>query len=105
METETAELRSKDEIKADIERNRTEVTSAVRRTKTAAVERNPAVLAWRATKRKYFATKAKSVSKARQTDVTIRSNIYRSIGFVLLAGMVVGLFARRKRKIVVCKEI
>jgi ElaB/YqjD/DUF883 family membrane-anchored ribosome-binding protein len=105
MATAEKELRSKDEIKADIERNRYQVRSAFGRTKTAVVERNPAVLAWQATRRKFFEAKIKSASKARQADVAVRSNIYRTIAFAAIAGIVAGLFVPRKRKVVVCREL
>lgn len=105
MATAETELRSKEEIAEDIERNRYQVRSAFKRTKTAVVERNPAVLAWQATKQKCFTAKQKSVVKARRADISIRSNIYRTIAFAAIAGIVVGLFAPRKRKIVVCREV
>ncbi|MDB6026105.1 MAG: hypothetical protein JWM68_2328 [Verrucomicrobiales bacterium] len=102
---ETADLRSKEEIKADIEQNRHQVRSQYRRTKTAVVEQNPAVLAWQATKRKFSRAKAKSVLRAREADISVRSNVYRTLAFAAIAGVLVGLFAPRKRKIVVYKEL
>jgi len=99
------ELRSKEEITADIEQNRRQVRSAFYQTKTAVVDRNPAVLAWRATKQKCFETKQKTVAKARRTDITIRTNIYRTIAFAALAGMIVGLLVPRKRKVIVDEEV
>ena len=105
MATADIELRSKEEIAADIERNRQQARSAFYKTKTAVVERNPVVRAWRATKEKCFETKQKTVSKARRTDIAIRTNIYRTIAFAAIAGIVAGLFIPRKRKVVIVREL
>ena len=101
---QTADLRSKREIAGDIEQTRQQMRSALKRTKTAVVERNPAVVAWRALKKKSFETKQKTVTQARRTDIAVRTNIYRTIAFATIAGIVIGLFAPRKRKIIVCRE-
>jgi ElaB/YqjD/DUF883 family membrane-anchored ribosome-binding protein len=104
MATAELELRSKEEIAEDIERNRHQARSAYVRTKTAVVERNPAVLAWRATKQKCFEAKQRSVVQARRTDLKVRTNLYRTIAFAAIAGIVVGLFAPRKNKVILIRE-
>jgi len=95
---ETVELRSKEEITRDIEATRRQVKDAFKSTKYAVTEANPAVRAWKVTKRSALSAKDKTVAKACDADAAIRGNIYKAIGIAAGAGAVVGLFLSWKRK-------
>ena len=88
------EIRDKDEITRDIEQSRREVKEALQATKHAWVERNPAVLAWRATRDKAEVVKLKTAAKARATDDKVRSNIYKSLGIAAGVGLLAGFIFR-----------
>ena len=88
------EIRDKEEITRDIEQSRREVKEALHATKVAWVERNPAVLAWRATKDKAEVVKLKTAAKARATDDRVRENIYKSLGIAAAAGIIAGFILR-----------
>ncbi len=95
---ETIELRSKEEIAREIENNRREVSSAFRDTKHSVKTRNPAALAWGASKRTYLQAKDVTVSKLQAADDTVRENIYRGIGIALLAGAITGIIIALKTR-------
>ncbi len=100
---ETIELRTKDEIARDIENNRREMRSAFLNTKETVKTRNPAALAWGASKRTYSRAKEATVARAQQADNVVRQNIYRGIGIALLAGAITGcILALKKRKSTRC---
>jgi ElaB/YqjD/DUF883 family membrane-anchored ribosome-binding protein len=94
---EAIETRSKKEIAREIDANRRETTRALRDTKEALTVRNPAVLAWKATKSKAAVTKDKTVAKAQQADAKIRMNIYSALGIAMGVGAVTGFLMKRKR--------
>ena len=95
---ETAELRSKEEIKRDIEESRGEVKSALRQTRSTFKTRNAATRAWKATKRAAEKTKRTVTEKAKTTDYAIRDHIYGAIGAAVAVGAVAGLVARKRMK-------
>jgi len=91
------QTRSKDEIAEDIERNRYEIAAMFKRTKRAAVERNPVRLAWVATRAKFASAKTRAARKARHANNLVRDHVYRNAGLALLGGIVVGLFIPGRR--------
>lgn len=95
---ETAELRSKDEIKREIEESRRDVKVALQETRTTWKGRNAAARAWRATKQAAGKTKRTVTTKAKATDCAIRDNIYSAIGAAVGLGAVAGLIVRSRIK-------
>lgn len=94
---EMTELRSKEEVKQEIEATRRESKRALREAKSAWITENPAVVAWRKTKARAYDTKVAVTDKAHATDSAVRSNIYKLLGAAALVGAAVGFFAKRKR--------
>lgn len=94
---EMTELRSKEEVKQEIEATRRDTKRALREAKTAWVTENPAVLAWQRTRARAQQAKMTVAMKARSTDCQLRSKIYGWLGIAAAAGMLIGFFAKRKR--------
>ncbi|MFN7138898.1 MAG: hypothetical protein ACK4UN_06145 [Limisphaerales bacterium] len=95
---ELTELRSKEEVKQDIEATRKETKQALRDTKVAWVTQNPAILAWQRTKAGAQQTKYAVSYKMHTTDCAIRDNIYKLMALAGITGAVVGVLALRKRR-------
>jgi ElaB/YqjD/DUF883 family membrane-anchored ribosome-binding protein len=94
---EQAKERTKEEIAAEIEQARRDTAEALHSIRYAVTDGNPGVRAWRATQSGYRSTRDKVVTRAQQTDLSIRSNIYPAIGIAFAVGAVVGLFAMRRK--------
>ncbi len=95
---ELTELRSKEEVKQDIEATRRSTEQALHDAKTALVTENPAVLAWKRTKLRAQETKFALSEKARSTDCKVRTNIYSLLGGAALLGIAAGFLLHRKRQ-------
>jgi len=95
---ETAELRSKEEIKREIEESRRDVKVALDETRTTWKGRNAAARAWRSTKQAAAKTTRTVTEKAKATDCAIRDNIYSAIGGAVCVGAVAGFIIRKRIK-------
>ena len=99
---ETLEVRSKEEVVRDIEASRKGTKVALKETKVAWVDENPALLAWkRATLRAKY-TKDRAVDKAKLADCKVRNRIYMWLGIAAVAGTVIGFWKGSSRKRNVC---
>ncbi|MBA4146895.1 MAG: hypothetical protein H0X66_02185 [Verrucomicrobia bacterium] len=94
---ELTELRSKEEVKHDIESTRRAASRSLREAKAAWVTENPAVVAWKRTKFRAKEAKIAVADKAHTTNCAVRSNIYRLLGVAAVAGVAVGFLSRRKK--------
>jgi ElaB/YqjD/DUF883 family membrane-anchored ribosome-binding protein len=102
---ELTDLRSKEEVTRDMDRERSRARMLVKDTKYMFVERNPGVRAWRATraalntcKTKVTAGSRAVVTRIRSTNDYIQIRTYRSIAVTLVAGMVLGWLTTSRRR-------
>lgn len=102
---ETSDLRSKEQITRDMDRTRARACDLIDDTRYMFVERNPAVRAWRATRRTYGQVRDRIVaggkavaSGARSTHRFIKTKPYQSLGIALGAGALIGFLSTGKRR-------
>lgn len=94
---ETIALRSKEDVKREIEASRKETRRALRDARAVWAHENPAVRAWRKTRSKAHDTRIALKDKVSTADSAVRSHIYQWIGGAALVGAVVGFLMQRKR--------
>lgn len=92
-------FRSKREVAREIELSRKEMKRSWRGATYAWSHRNPALRAWKATKKTASRTKDKVVTQTYHTDEIIRANIYSALGISLAIGAIAGLLLRRRKKL------